>query len=196
MYWGCVYAYFHLLMLVSAGLNSVIERTLLAWWQLRQAPTFSPVFGLSTFLMDDAKLLSKLSECWNSVLGMASFSVLCLLPLILWWFLFRSCWSALLFVHFTWLWLSKLNFFTIYGWRFTFAHLQSRLNAQLNWIVLFDFCLLSLLMSSWCTSSLSVISCLDFVIRRSPWIQFLDSVHLTGHSAWFWVLAQLLPHWP
>ena len=52
---------FLLLMLVSAGLNSVIERTLLAWWQLRQAPTFSPVFGLSTFLMDGAKLFAKAS---------------------------------------------------------------------------------------------------------------------------------------
>ena len=52
---------FLLLMLVSAGLNSVIERTLLAWWQLRQAPTFSPASGLSTFLMDGAKLFAKAS---------------------------------------------------------------------------------------------------------------------------------------
>ena len=67
---------FLLLMLVSAGLNSVIERTLLAWWQLRQAPTFSPVFGLSTFLMDGAKLFAKASCMLEFRLGMASFSVL------------------------------------------------------------------------------------------------------------------------
>ena len=52
---------FLLLMLVSTGLNSVIERTLLAWWQLRQAPTFSPASRLSTFLMDGAKLFAKAS---------------------------------------------------------------------------------------------------------------------------------------
>ena len=52
---------FLLLMLVAAGLNSVIERTLLAWWQLRQAPTMSPAFGFSTFLMDGAKLFAKAS---------------------------------------------------------------------------------------------------------------------------------------
>ena len=103
---------FLLLMLVSAGLNSVIERTLLAWWQLRQAPTFSPVFGLSTFLMDGAKLFAHAgipSWIWLHSLR----CTLCFL-LFCGGFLFRSCWSALLFVHFTWLCLFLLSVVEIF----------------------------------------------------------------------------------